>query len=73
MRVSAFVRWPEVIKAGSIAGDMIHVSDLYTTIARITGTSGHIPRDRIVDGLDQWPRSFMILLPVIPMATEPYS
>ena len=47
------LRWPEVIKAGSIAGDMIHVSDLYTTIARITGTSDLIPRDRIVDGVDQ--------------------
>ena len=53
VRVNAFVRWPGVIKAGSVAGDMIHVSDLYTTIARITGTTDHIPRDRIVDGVDQ--------------------
>ena len=53
VRVNAFVRWPEVVKAGSIAGDMIHVSDFYTTIARITGTSDLIPRDRIVDGVDQ--------------------
>jgi len=53
VRVNAFVRWPAVIKSGSLAGDMIHVSDLYTTIARITGSSDHIPRDRIVDGIDQ--------------------
>jgi len=53
VRVNAFVRWPEVIEPGSLAGDMIHVSDLYTTIARIAGASDHIPRDRIVDGLDQ--------------------
>ena len=53
VRVNAFVRWPQVIKAGSIAGDMIHVSDLYTTIARMTGTTDSIPRDRIVDGIDQ--------------------
>jgi len=53
VRVNAFVWWPQVIKAGSLAGDMIHVSDLYTTIARIAGATDNIPRDRIVDGLDQ--------------------
>jgi arylsulfatase len=53
VRVNAFVRWPGVIQAGSLAGDMIHVSDLFTTIARITGTSDRIPRDRIIDGVDQ--------------------
>ena len=53
VRVNAYIRWPEVIMAGSMAGDMIHVSDLYTTIARITGTSDLIPRDRIIDGIDQ--------------------
>jgi arylsulfatase A-like enzyme len=55
IRVNAFVRWPQVIEAGSMAGDMIHVSDLYTTIARIAGATDHIPRDRIVDGVDQTP------------------
>jgi arylsulfatase A-like enzyme len=53
IRVSAFARWPGVIEAGSLAGDMIHVSDLYTTFARIGGATEFIPRDRIVDGLDQ--------------------
>jgi len=53
VRVDAFIRWPAAIQAGSVAGDMIHVSDLYTTIARITGATQHIPRDRIVDGIDQ--------------------
>ena len=53
VRVDAFIRWPAAIKAGSVAGDMIHVSDLYTTIARITGATKHIPRDRVVDGVDQ--------------------
>jgi len=53
VRVDAFIRWPAAIKAGSVAGDMIHVSDLYTTIARITGATKHIPRDRVVDGIDQ--------------------
>jgi arylsulfatase A-like enzyme len=53
VRVDAFIRWPSVITAGSVAGDMIHVSDLYTTIARVAGATEYIPRDRIVDGIDQ--------------------
>jgi arylsulfatase A-like enzyme len=53
VRVDAFIRWPAAIQAGSVAGDIVHVSDLYTTIARITGATEHIPRDRIVDGIDQ--------------------
>jgi arylsulfatase len=53
IRVNAFARWPGVIEAGSLAGDMIHVSDLYTTFARIGGATKFVPRDRIVDGLDQ--------------------
>jgi arylsulfatase len=53
IRVNAFARWPGVIEAGSLAGDMIHVSDLYTTFARIGGGTEFIPRDRIIDGLDQ--------------------
>jgi len=53
IRVNAFVRWPGVIDAGSLAGDMIHVSDLYTTLATIAGASESIPTDRIVDGLNQ--------------------
>ncbi|AXT27197.1 sulfatase [Ruegeria sp. AD91A] len=53
VRVDAFVRWPAAIEAGSYAGDIIHVSDLYTTLARIAGGSEHIPRDRVIDGIDQ--------------------
>lgn len=53
IRVSAFIRWPEVIQAGSIVGDMIHVSDLYTTIANVAGATEHLPTDRVIDGIDQ--------------------
>lgn len=52
-RVGAFIRWPGVIEPRSIAGDMIFVSDLYTTFARIAGNTDGIPRDRVVDGIDQ--------------------
>jgi arylsulfatase len=53
VRVDAFVRWPGVIEAGSAAGDIIHVADLYTTFARIGQATKYIPRDRIIDGIDQ--------------------
>ncbi len=53
VRVDAFARWPGMIEAGSIVGDIIHVADLFTTIARIAGATEHIPRDRVIDGVDQ--------------------
>ncbi len=54
-RVGALIRWPGVIEAGAISGDMVFISDLYTTFARIAGNTDDIPRDRIVDGVDQTP------------------
>jgi arylsulfatase len=53
VRVDAFVRWPGMIEADSVVGDMVHVSDLFTTFARLGGAMDEIPRDRIIDGLDQ--------------------
>ena len=53
VRTDAFIRWPAAIEAGSAAGDIFHVSDIYTTMARIAGATDHIPRDRVIDGIDQ--------------------
>jgi arylsulfatase len=53
VRVNAYLRWPAAIEAGTTVGDMIHVSDLYTTFARIAGATTEIPTDRIIDGVDQ--------------------
>ncbi|MEP5321068.1 sulfatase-like hydrolase/transferase, partial [Marinobacter alexandrii] len=53
VRVNAFARWPGMIKADELAGDMIHIADLYTTFARLGGATKKIPRDRVIDGLDQ--------------------
>ncbi|SHJ54522.1 arylsulfatase [Shimia gijangensis] len=55
VRVNAFVRWPEVIEAGSRVKDITHVSDLFTTFARLGDAEAGIPRDRIIDGVDQLP------------------
>jgi len=53
VRVDAFIRWPGVIEAGSAAGDIVHVTDLYTTFARLGQAKKHIPTDRVIDGIDQ--------------------
>ena len=53
VRVDAFARWSGVIEAGSAAGDIIHVTDLYTTFARLAQATEYNPRDRVIDGLDQ--------------------
>jgi arylsulfatase len=53
VRVDAFVRWPGMIEADSVGGDIFHVSDLFTTIARLGNATDKIPTDRIIDGIDQ--------------------
>ena len=53
VRANAFIRWKGVIEPGSYAEDIIHVSDLFTTFARLANASENIPTDRIIDGLDQ--------------------
>ncbi len=53
VRVPAFALWPGTIEAGSVVGDIVHVTDLYTTFARLGGALEHIPTDRVIDGIDQ--------------------
>ncbi len=53
VRVDAFVRWSGVIEPGSAAGDIVHVTDLYTTFARLGQATENIPTDRVIDGIDQ--------------------
>ena len=53
VRVDAFIRWPGMIEEDTIANDIFHVSDFFTTLARIGGATDGIPRDRVIDGIDQ--------------------
>ncbi len=53
VRVPAFAWWPGMIDEHQMVGDIIHVTDLYTTFARLAGATEYIPTDRVVDGLDQ--------------------
>ena len=47
------MKWKGVIEPGSTAEDIIHVSDLFTTFARLTNSMDGVPRDRVIDGVDQ--------------------
>ena len=53
VRVDAFIRWPGMIEADSIVGDIVHVTDLFTTLARLAGAEDKISTDRLIDGVDQ--------------------
>jgi arylsulfatase len=53
IRVDAFVRWPGMIGEHEIVGDIVHVADLFTSLARLGGATDYIPTDRVIDGVDQ--------------------
>ncbi|WP_193140818.1 MULTISPECIES: sulfatase-like hydrolase/transferase [unclassified Meridianimarinicoccus] len=53
VRVPAFAVWPGMIEAGSLPGDMIHITDIFTTFASVAGALDNVPMDRVIDGLDQ--------------------
>lgn len=53
VRVPAMAWWPGMIEEGQIVGDMIHITDLFTTFASLGGALDEIPTDRIIDGIDQ--------------------
>ena len=53
VRVPAMAWWPGMIAPNQAPVDMLHVTDLYTTAARLGGAMNFIPNDRIVDGIDQ--------------------
>lgn len=53
IRTPAFALWPGVIAPGQDPIDLIHVTDWFTTAARMAGAVDKIPDDRITDGIDQ--------------------
>ena len=53
VRVPAMAWWPGMIEEGQVVGDMIHITDLFTTFASLGGALGEIPTDRVIDGIDQ--------------------
>ena len=53
VRVPAMAWWPGMIEPRQDPVDVIHLTDLFTTAARLAGALGKIPSDRVVDGVDQ--------------------
>ena len=53
VRVDAYVKWEGVIEPDTYAEDIFHISDLFTTFARVADATKFIPRDRVIDGVDQ--------------------
>jgi arylsulfatase len=51
VRTSFMIRWPGKIKAGRVSNEIVHITDLMPTLASVAGYE--VPRDRIVDGIDQ--------------------
>jgi arylsulfatase len=51
LRVPFLIRYPGKIPAGQVSNDIVHLVDLFPTLATIVG--GEIPQDRILDGVDQ--------------------
>lgn len=53
VRTPAMAVWPGIIEPGQDPMGLVHVSDWYTTAARIAGAVDKIPNDRVTDGIDQ--------------------
>ena len=51
LRTPFLIRWPDKIEAGSKHNEIMHITDLYPTLAHVAGAD--VPADRIIDGLDQ--------------------
>jgi len=51
LRAPFIIRWPGKIPAGRVSNEIVHIVDLFTTLAR--AGNAEIPKDRPIDGVDQ--------------------
>jgi arylsulfatase len=51
LRAPFLIRWSNKIEPGSVNNEIMHITDIYPTIAKITGAK--VPEDRLIDGVDQ--------------------
>ncbi|NGX42788.1 MAG: Arylsulfatase [Chlamydiae bacterium] len=59
VRVPAIAWWPGMIERGQDPIDIIQMTDLFTTAARLGGVLDKVPNDRVIDGIDQ--TAFLLL------------
>ena len=53
LRAPFIIRWPKKIKAGNKNNEIVHITDIFTTLSKMGGAK--IPDDRLIDGLDMTP------------------
>ena len=51
LRAPFIIRWPGKVPAGRVNNEIVHIVDLFTTLAHVGGAE--IPKDRPIDGVDQ--------------------
>lgn len=51
LRAPFLIRWPGHVPAGRVSNEIVHIVDLYPTLAKVAGAS--VPADRPIDGVDQ--------------------
>ena len=51
LRTSFLIRWPGNVPAGTISNEIVHITDMLPTFARVAGYE--VPEDRMIDGVDQ--------------------
>ncbi|CAG8292238.1 unnamed protein product [Penicillium salamii] len=51
LRVPFIIRWPSQVPEASTSNDIVHVTDIFSTIASMTGSP--VPSGRLIDGIDQ--------------------
>lgn len=51
LRVPCIIRWPGRVAAGRVSNEVVHVCDLFSSLAHIGGAD--LPTDRPIDGVDQ--------------------
>ena len=53
LRVPFMARWPGQIDAGVVSNEIVHVVDLFPSLAEVAGAK--VPADRPIDGVNQMP------------------
>ncbi len=51
LRAPFIIRWPGKVPAGRVNNEIVHIVDMYTTLAHVGGAE--VPKDRPIDGVDQ--------------------
>jgi arylsulfatase len=53
IRTPFMIRWPGHIPAGQVSNEIVHNTDVFTTLAHAVGVE--VPKDRAIDGVNQLP------------------